>query len=102
MAFFQQLWDSISGLFRPAPAEGNALEVMQELKREKRHTPEEWTHLTRRLATLVLSESDRQRIWKRAHRGSDESARLLSGITNPSPNELQRLRDLVSELESAR
>lgn len=101
MAFFDDLWQTVRSWFQPAPS-GGALEAMQELKREKGRTPVEWTHLNNRLATLVIGESDRQRLWKRAHRGAPESARLLSGITNPSPDELQRLRDLVSELESAR
>ena len=54
------------------------------------------------MATLVLSESDRQRLWKRAHRGADASARLLSGITSPSAEEKQILADLVRELEAGR
>lgn len=102
MSFFSDLLDTVRGWFQPAPSSGGAMEAMQELKRSKGSTPEEWTHLTRRLATLVFSEADRQRLWKRAHRTSPESARLLSGITAPSPEEIQRLRELVAELESGR
>lgn len=102
MPFFSDLIDTIRGWFAPSPPPGGALEAMQELKRQKGSTPEAWVHLQRRLATLVFSEADRQRLWRRAHRTSPESARLLSGITAPTPEEMQRLRDLVSELESAR
>jgi len=86
-----------------APAEGpSAKDVMRELRNEKRTADSEWTHLQNRFATLVLSEKDRQRLWQRAHRGAEQSARLLSGIATPTPDEKRLLAELVREHEGAR
>ncbi|MCB9674904.1 MAG: hypothetical protein H6737_07290 [Alphaproteobacteria bacterium] len=97
--------DSIKRFFglEPQPSEGpSASDVMRELRSEKGRDDPEWAKLVNRLATLVLSEADRQRVWQRAHRGEADAARLLSGITSPTPDEKRILADLVRELESGR
>ncbi|MEZ4317895.1 MAG: hypothetical protein R3F61_10335 [Myxococcota bacterium] len=99
------LWDSVKKLFgvEPAtPAGPSAADVMRDLRREKGQSDAEWDRLNNRLATLVLSEADRQRLWKRAHRTEDGAARLLSGITAPTPDEKRILEGLVKELETGR
>lgn len=94
------LWQTIQTWFSAKPATPSALDIMGELKSER--TDVEWIRLTNRLASLVLGEADQQRIWKRAHRGADESARLLSGIRQPTAGERRRLTDLIEELERGR
>lgn len=101
MEWLRTLWSTITGWFRPAPT-GGALDVMNELRAEKRTAHPAWERDRNRLATLVFSEADQQRLWKRAHRGRPEAARLLSGITAPTPAEKQRLAELVRELEEGR
>ena len=88
------------GLSSPEPTSASAL--LSEMKAERRGSNPEWKKLNNRFATLVFSESDRQRLWKRAHRTEPTSARLLSGITSPSPEELRVLRALIKELEEGR
>ncbi len=107
------LWDSVKKFVSdltggpdsaPEPAESGprASDVLQEMQKGKRRADPDWAHLRNRFATLVLSEADQQRLWKRAHRGADDSARLLSGITSPTPDEKRILAELVRELESGR
>lgn len=97
MGWFQDILQRFFG--RPASP---AAELLKEMKAERGGPDAEWTRLRGRLATLVLSESDQQRLWRRAHRGADGSARLLSGITRPTADERARLADLVAELERGR
>lgn len=95
-------WQKAMRWFRGEP-EGSASSVLREMRAEKaRPVDPEWVQLRNRLGVLVLSEADRQRLWKRAHHGSEESARLLSGITHPSPEEKVRLAELIAELERGR
>ena len=100
MGWFDDLLSTVRGWFRPAPS-GGALDVMRELKAEKRHADPQWNALRNRLKVLVLSEGDQQRLWVRAHRGAG-SARLLSGIVAPTPDEIARLESLIRELEAGR
>lgn len=94
------LWETVKSWFGFKSREPTALDVMRDLKNETRDP--EWERLTNRFATLVFSEADQQRLWRRAHHGAASSARLLSGIRQPTPDERQRLSELVSELERGR
>ena len=97
------LLDGIKKLFgvgsaepEPAPSSGpSAKDVLREMKQDQGRSDAEWESLTRRFAVLVFSESDRQRLWKRAHRGADETPRLLSGIRVPTAGEKGRLLSLI-------
>lgn len=90
------------GLSSGEPSGPSASDVMRDMRAEKGRSDPEWIHLRNRFATLVLGEADQQRLWKRAHRGASTSARLLSGITAPTPDEMRILDALVRELESGR
>lgn len=80
-----------------------ASSVLREMRAENRRPPDaEWARLRNRLGVLVLSETDQQRLWRRAHHGSPHAPRLLSGITHPTDDEKSRLLDLIEELERGR
>jgi hypothetical protein len=100
------LWDAVKRFFtgdEPSKqTEPSAGDVLKEMRRDKKRTDPEWDQLRNRLATLVLSEADQQRLWRRAHRGAPDSARLLSGIVAPTADEKRILADLVKELEAGR
>jgi hypothetical protein len=95
-------WDAVRAWFGGRPSEPTAKDVLAELRASRGSTDPEWDRLRGRLGTLVLGEADQQRLWQRAHRGEAEAARLLSGITVPTPGERKRLEVLIQELERGR
>ena len=102
------LWDSVKKFFsggnaaEPEASGPSAKDVLKEMRRDNRKSDPEWDRLRNRFATLVLSEADQQRLWRRAHRGAADSARLLSGISVATPEEKRILERLVQELETGR
>lgn len=104
MGFFDGIKKFFGITDAPDPSDGSpsAADVLAELRADQGKTDAEWETQSRRLATLVFSEADRQRIWKRGHRGSGATARLLSGIRIPTDTERAIMSRLLKELESAR
>lgn len=78
----------------------SAADLLRQMKGEPDRSG--WTANLRHLQSLVYSERDRERLWRRAHRGDAGSHRPLSTIDVPTEAERQVLERLVAELGSGR
>jgi hypothetical protein len=97
------LWDTLRRWFgAPAETPSRAADVLRDMRSSAGEVDADFAAARNRLAVLVIGEADRQRLWRRAHRGEPTAARLLSGIRKPTPRERQLLDDLIAELERGR